>query len=167
MTTDFSFNRNEFAGSLGDLGTILPLAVGMIMINGLHPTGVFLGIALFYIASGLYFRVTCPVEPMKVISAYALATGVSVAQIQASCLWLFLILAFLGATNLISTIGKIVRTPVVRGVQLSTGLLLITQGIKLMTGSSPIQVMQNAAEPLLPLQTIGPLPVGLLIGGLL
>ncbi len=86
MSAAFRFNRMEFAGSLGDLGTILPLAVGMIMINGMHPTGVFLGFGLFYILSGMYFRVTCPAEPMKVISSYALATGISVGQIQASCL---------------------------------------------------------------------------------
>jgi SulP family sulfate permease len=29
----------EFAGSLGDLGTLLPIAIGMIMINGLNPMG--------------------------------------------------------------------------------------------------------------------------------
>lgn len=32
----YRFNRNEFAGSLGDLGTILPLALGMIMVNGIR-----------------------------------------------------------------------------------------------------------------------------------
>jgi SulP family sulfate permease len=32
----------ELAGSLGDLGTILPLAIGMIMSNGLNPMGLFL-----------------------------------------------------------------------------------------------------------------------------
>jgi hypothetical protein len=31
------FDRVEFAGSRGDLGTILPLGIGMIAINGLDP----------------------------------------------------------------------------------------------------------------------------------
>ncbi len=47
MLRGYKFNRLEFAGSLGDLGTLLPLAMGMIMINGLKPTGVFLIIGLF------------------------------------------------------------------------------------------------------------------------
>jgi ABC-type multidrug transport system permease subunit len=67
----------ELAGSLGDLGTILPLAIGMILINGLNALGLFLSVGLFYVFAGLYFRVTSPVEPMKVIGAYAIATGIT------------------------------------------------------------------------------------------
>ena len=70
MTDFIKFDRMELAGSLGDLGTILPLAIGMILINGLNPTGLIMAVGLFYIFSGLYFRVTCPVEPMKVIGPY-------------------------------------------------------------------------------------------------
>ena len=36
----FAFNRVEFAGSLGDLGTLLPLAIGMIVVIGLDVTSV-------------------------------------------------------------------------------------------------------------------------------
>ncbi|HPI98393.1 MAG TPA: putative sulfate/molybdate transporter, partial [Synergistales bacterium] len=84
MNKAFRFDRMELAGSMGDLGTLLPLAIGMILINGLDPVGVLLGVGLAYILSGSYFRITCPVEPMKVIGAYAVATGVTAAQIQAS-----------------------------------------------------------------------------------
>ncbi len=164
LSTAFRFNRMEFAGSLGDLGTILPLALGMIMINGLQPTGVFLGFGLFYIFSGLYFRVTSPAEPMKVISAYALAAGISASQIQASCLVLFLILAILGGSKLITSIAKLIKTPVVRGVQLATGIMLVVKGIRLMTGTSPLQLVQQVAEPNLIIQAIGPVPIGLIIG---
>ncbi|WP_319548376.1 putative sulfate/molybdate transporter [Desulfogranum marinum] len=167
MSASFRFNRMEFAGSLGDLGTILPLAVGMIMINGMHPTGVFLGFGLFYILSGMYFRVTCPAEPMKVISSYALATGISVGQIQASCLWFFLLLLILGTSGMITSIGKIIRKPVIRGVQLATGLMLVMQGVKLMAGTSPMQLIQHMAEPNMTVQAIGPIQLSWLIGGLL
>jgi hypothetical protein len=40
--SSYRFNRMELAGSLGDLGTILPLAIGMILINGLNPLGFFM-----------------------------------------------------------------------------------------------------------------------------
>ena len=78
------FNRMELAGSLGDLGTLLPIAMGMILINGLNPTGVLVSIGAFYILSGLYFGLTVPVQPMKVIGAYALATALSPDQITAA-----------------------------------------------------------------------------------
>lgn len=157
----------EIAGSLGDLGTILPLAIGMILINDLSPAAIFFSVAIFYIFSGLYFRLTSPVEPMKVIAAYAIATGVTATQIQASCLLIVIILLFFGATGLISLISRYVPKPVVRGVQLSTGLLLVTQGVKLMIGSTKFQELSSAAEPYLSIQSLGPLPFGLVIGGFL
>jgi SulP family sulfate permease len=157
-------NRMEFAGSLGDLGTLLPLAIGMILINGLNPTGLIMTVGLFYIASGLYFRVTCPVEPMKVIGAYAVATGITAAQIQASCLWVFLFLIIIGGTGLITLAGRYIPKPVVRGVQLSTGILLVSQGIRLMLGTSRFQDLRQAAEPYLIVQSIGWLPIGIIIG---
>ncbi|MBU1168857.1 MAG: putative sulfate/molybdate transporter [Proteobacteria bacterium] len=163
----FLFNRMEFAGSLGDLGTILPLAIGMILINGLNPMGLFLGVGLFYIFSGLYFKVTSPVEPMKVIGAYAIATGITVSQIQASSLWIFLFLLIIGGTGMITLIGRYIPKPVIRGVQLSTGVLLVSQGVKLMLGTSKFQALREAAEPYLSIQTIGQVPIGLLIGGIL
>ena len=74
----------ELAGSLGDLGTLLPIAIGMILINGLDATGVLVAIGGYYILSGLYFGLTVPVQPMKVIGAYGLATALSPAQISAA-----------------------------------------------------------------------------------
>jgi len=167
MLRHLKFSRMELAGSLGDLGTLLPLAVGFIMINGMNPTGIFVCVGLFYIASGLYFKVTCPVEPMKVISAYAIATGVTIAQIQASCFWVFLILMIIGITGFISIIGRYISTPVVRGVQLSVGILLLSQGLHLIMGTSTLQAMQEVAEPFLIIQNLGPLPVGLILGSVL
>ena len=60
----YIFNRVEFAGSLGDLGTLLPIAIGMIVLNGLNATNVMVTVGLFYILSGLYFKVPVPVQPM-------------------------------------------------------------------------------------------------------
>ena len=163
----FRFNRMELAGSLGDLGTILPLAIGMILINGLNPLGLFLGVGLYYVFAGLYFRVTSPVEPMKVIGAYAIATGITASQIQASSLWIFLFLLVIGGTGIITMIGRYIPRPVIRGVQLSTGVLLVTQGVKLTLGTSTFQALRDAAEPYLSIQSMGPIPLGLLIGGIL
>lgn len=164
MLSHLSFNRTEFAGSLGDLGTLLPLAAGLIIINRLDPTGIFFTIGLFYILTGLYFRVTCPVEPMKVISGYAIAMSISAAQIQASCFWVAVILLLFGLTGLIDVITRFISKPVIRGIQLATGILLITQGVRLMLGSSKLQLVQGTAEPYLQIQRVGFLPIGLLLG---
>ena len=62
---------------------LLPLAIGMIMVNGLDPSGLFLSVGLFYIFTGIYFGITTPVQPMKVIAAYAIATAMIPSQILA------------------------------------------------------------------------------------
>ncbi len=90
------FNRVEFSGSLGDLGTLLPLGIAMIVLNGLHAHSVMVMIGLVYIVSGSYFRVPISVEPMKVIGAISIAMGLSPAQISSAALWMGIFTLFLG-----------------------------------------------------------------------
>ena len=54
----YVFNRLEFSGSLGDLGALLPIAIAMIVLNGLDATNVMVTVGLFYIVAGLYFKVS-------------------------------------------------------------------------------------------------------------
>lgn len=164
MQQSYKFNRLEFAGSLGDLGTLLPLAVGMTLINGLKPTGLFLTIGIFYVLAGIYYGVTVPVQPMKVISAYAIATAMDASQITASGYLMGLVLLLIGATGAITVIGRYIPKSVVRGVQLSTGTLLMVQGVKLMLGASTFQKIHQAVEPYFSAQSIGPIPIGIIIG---
>jgi SulP family sulfate permease len=160
----YRFNRLELSGSLGDLGTVLPIAIGMILINGLNPSGLFFSVGLFYIISGVYYGITVPVEPMKVIGAYAIATGIGASQIMASTALMGVFLLIIGGTGAITVIGRYIPKPVVRGVQLSTGVLLTAQGVKFMLGTSKLQVLRQAAEPFLTTQSLGPVPTGVLIG---
>ena len=165
MRQGYKFNRLEMAGSLGDLGTLLPLAVGMILINGLKPTGLFLTLGIFYVLAGIYFGVTVPVQPMKVISAYAIATAMDASQITAAGYLMGLVLLLIGITGAVTVIGKTIPKAVVRGVQLSTGILLMVQGVKLMLGTSILQKIHQAVEPYLWVQSVGPIPIGIIIGG--
>jgi SulP family sulfate permease len=164
MSPRYRFDRMEIAGSLGDLGTLLPIAIGMILINGLNPTGMFFSIGIFYILSGIYYGITVPVQPMKVIGAYAIATAMTPTQVLASGALLGLFLLIIGGTNAITFIGKYTPKPVVRGVQISTGTLLMAQGVKFMIGSSKFQMARQLAEPYLTVQHIGPVQVGIVIG---
>src|SRR6056297_1501840 len=143
MSERFQFNRMELAGSLGDLGTLLPIAIAMILVNGLSPLGLFFSIGIFYIASGVYFGVTVPVQPMKVIGAYAIATAMSADQILASSLLMGAFLLIVGATGAIDLIRRFTPKSVIRGVQLSTGALLISGGVKFIIGTSKYQVLQQ------------------------
>jgi len=164
MSERFRFNRMELAGSLGDLGTLLPIAIAMVLINGLNPVGLFFSIAVFYIISGIFFGATVPVQPMKVIGAYAIATAMDPSQILASSLLMGVFLLIVGLTGAIDTIRKFTPKSVVRGVQLSAGALLISGGISFIIGTSKFQALQNAAEPFLSVQFLGPVQIGIVIG---
>ena len=150
----YRFDRMEFAGSLGDLGTMLPLAIGMIVLNKLYATNVFILVGFFYIASGYYFKVTTPVQPMKVIGAYAIAVGLTPTQIVASSLWMGILVLFLGTTGLIQTIGKYTPKSTVRGVQLGVGVVLMVKGLKLMI----------LPDPNLAIQALGPISMSIILG---
>ena len=166
MTERFKFDRMELAGSLGDLGTLLPIAIAMILINGLNPLGLFLSVGMYYLFSGIYFGVTVPVQPMKVIGAYAIATSISASQILASSLLMGIFLLIIGVSGAIDIIRKVTPKAVIRGVQLSTGALLIAGGIRFIAGTSTFQALNHAAEPNLAFQFIGPIPISLVIGAI-
>ena len=164
MTTPYVFNRMEFSGSLGDLGTLLPLTMGMVMVNGMSPIGTFFTIGLFYILAGLYFGVPVPVQPMKAISSYAIATGVSASQISGSAALICLLLFIIGISGTINLIGRLVPKEVIRGIQLTTGTLLMMQGVRLVIGQSPQQLAAGSAEPFLSISSVGMVPVGIFLG---
>ena len=164
MSQRYRFDRRELAGSLGDIGTLLPIAIAMVMINGLNPLGLFFSIGLFYILSGVYFGVTVPVQPMKVIGAYAIATSLSASEILASSLLMGVFLLVIGITGAIETIRKFTPKAVIRGVQLSTGALLMAGGVKFIVGTSKFQMILKSAEPFLTVQNIGPIPIGIVLG---
>ena len=145
MYLPYRFNRQEFAGSLGDLGVVLPLGIAMILVNGLSPLGLFFSVGLFYLLSGVYYRIPVPVEPMKVIGAYAVATGISAPEIMASSLLIGMLLMVIALTGAMTLIDRHTPKAVVRGVQLSTGLLLMAEGVRFMIGTSTFQKIQEAA----------------------
>jgi SulP family sulfate permease len=144
----------ELAGSLGDLGTLLPIALGMIVLNGLHATNVFILIGVFYIAAGHYFGVPTPVQPMKVIGAYAIGVGLTPTQIVSSSLWMGIFVIFIGSTGLIQFIAKYTPKSTIRGVQLGVGVVLLVKGLKLMVGPDPNLVIG----------ALGPVSIGVLLG---
>ncbi|WP_321404873.1 putative sulfate/molybdate transporter [Maridesulfovibrio sp.] len=159
-----SFNRMEWAGAVGDLGALLPLAFAMIMVNGLSATGLFLAVGLFYLIGGMYYRVPIAVQPMKVVSAYAIAQSLSPAVITGAGYIIAVFMFFLGASGLVKKAARLIPLPVIRGVQVSTGLLLIIKGIALVAGNSGLQEKLGRVEPFLNYQSLGPLPLSVVLG---
>ncbi len=134
----FRFDRVELAGSFGDLGTLLPIVIAMILINELSPTTVFLAFGLFYLTTGFYYRLPIPVQPLKAVGAIAIAypSQITEAVIGAAGIIFGSLLLFLSITGLVDRIARLFTQPVVRGIQLALGLIFLKKGIDLIVAQN-------------------------------
>jgi len=119
------FDRHELAGSVGDIGVMIPLAVGVAVAAHLSLVTVFLCVAASYAVTALAFRVPLPVQPMKAMAASIIALGLSASVVGAASLEIALILLLLAVTPLARYLAMLFPKAVLRGIQLSVGLLLL------------------------------------------
>lgn len=116
---------SEISGSLGDLGTFLPIAIAL-AINGtvsLSSTLVFSGI--YNIITGLFFGIPLPVQPMKAIAAVAIARSFSNGTIAAAGLFVSACVLVFSITGLLHWFNNVIPIPVIKGIQVGAGLSLI------------------------------------------
>lgn len=120
----------EISGSLGDLGTLLPILIALSHgYISLQSTLVFSGLA--NILTGVFFGIPLPVQPMKAIAAVALARGLSQDEVASAGLFVAGAIGFLCLTGLIQWFTRNVPIPVIKGIQFGTGLSLVIYGGKL------------------------------------
>jgi MFS superfamily sulfate permease-like transporter len=129
----FEFNLRELAGSMGDFGTLFPLAVGYITVCGMDPTGLLLMMGLANIVTGIVYRLPMPIEPMKVLAVMAIAQRWTPAQIAASGFAMGLVWLIFALTGVMDGIARLTPQSVIRGVQLALGLLLARQALPLLS----------------------------------
>ncbi|KAL6972828.1 CCR4-NOT core ubiquitin-protein ligase subunit mot2 [Sarracenia purpurea var. burkii] len=123
---------SELGGSVGDLGTYIPIVLALTLVSHLDLSTTLIFTALYNIATGLLFGVPMPVQPMKSIAAVAISESphLTVPQIMAAGISTASVLLLLGATGLMSFFYRFIPLPVVRGVQLSQGLSFAFSAIK-------------------------------------
>ncbi len=128
----FEFNLRELAGSMGDFGTLFPLAIGYIVVNGLDPAGLFIWMGLVNIATGLVYRLPMPLEPKKVVAVAAISQRWPASLVYASGLGLGITWFILVLTGLMRHIVRWTPMFMVRGIQLALGIMLAWEGFKMM-----------------------------------
>lgn len=118
------FNRNEFSGAFGDIGTDLPLILGMILASQLNGANVFIIYGFMQILSALFYGIPMAVQPLKAIATIVIAGGISGELIFAGGFMIGLIMFLLTVTGTINVLGRLIPISVVRGVQVGLGLTL-------------------------------------------
>src|SRR6266436_3783680 len=122
----------EASGACGDLGTFIPHVIGAMTVAGLAPAGVLFGFGAFLIATGLFYGLPLPVQPMKAVSAVILTDGLRPGEVAAAGMMLGLVLLVLGISGWIGRFARLIPQSVSAGLQLGLGLLMGVLGIKLM-----------------------------------
>ena len=121
----------ECSGACGDLGTFIPHVIGAMTVAGLAPAGVLFGFAAFLIATGLFYGLPLPVQPMKAISAVILTGGLRPGEVAAAGIMIGVVLLVLGITGWIGRLSRAIPQSVSAGLQLGLGLLMGVLGLKL------------------------------------
>ena len=128
-------SRMDVAGAFGDIGVLFPIAIALITLNHLNPTALFLTAGLTYCIAARYFQIPIAVQPFKAVAAIALALSLSPSEIACAGLLMGVLLLLAGITNLAGVLAKLFTLPIVRGIQLGLGLVLLREGLKLVTGA--------------------------------
>lgn len=129
----YEFNLRELAGSMGDFGTLFPLAIGYIAVCGLNPAGLLVMMGLANIFTGLIYRIPMPIEPMKVLAVVAIAQHWTPSMIYASGFAMGIVWLLLALTGIISWISRVTPNSVVRGIQITLGVLLVVEAFKMIS----------------------------------
>lgn len=166
------FDRHEWAGAFGDLGTLIPFVIAYLALLDLDPAGVLLAFGLASIVCGFVYRTPFPVQPMKAIGAVATtqaaqtyvvtAGAVHAAGWATGAIWLVL-----GLTGTARRIASLVSRPVVKGIIVGLGVGFVLSGAKMMAGSPWIGLAALAGTLLLFGQRRVPVMFVLLVFGAL
>lgn len=120
---------SEISGSLGDLGTFLPLLIALASSStqphqiSLSTTLILTG--LYNIATGVLFGIPLPVQPMKAIAAIAIAKDLSRGEVMAAGIFVASCIGLMSVTRLLEVMNRWVPVPVVKGIQVGAGLSLV------------------------------------------
>jgi MFS superfamily sulfate permease-like transporter len=131
------FSWQEFSGSLGDLGTFLPLVVAATIACDLDLGAVLVLAGLMNVATGVLFGQPIPVQPMKALAAIAITERITHADLTAAGLSIGIVLVGLAGFGMVNRLGRLVPRAVVRGIQLGVGMKLVLQALEWIADLDP------------------------------
>jgi hypothetical protein len=123
----------ELSGSLGDLGTLLPLMTALVLSGSISLPSTLLFTGAANIFTGAAFGIPLPVQPMKAIAAVAIARNFTLEENAAAGLVVATLVGIFSVTGLINWANRVTPVPVVKGIQVGAGLsLCLSAGSKML-----------------------------------
>ena len=121
---DIKFDRNEWSGAFGDIGTDFPLIVGMILAAGLDSASVLVTFGILQIFTGSFYKMPMPIQPLKAMATIVITQKISPNILYGGGLAIGISMLLLNITKLIDWISRVVPKAVIRGIQLGLGIKL-------------------------------------------
>jgi sulfate permease, SulP family len=135
----------DVSGAFADLGIFVPLVAALVLVNGMQPGPILLIAGLLSVLSGLWFRIPFPVQPLKALTALAVAQQLAPDVIRAAGLLIGVILILLTVTGVADRVARVFTRPVIRSLQLAVGVLLIVTAARL--ALSPPAIFVGTPRP--------------------
>lgn len=124
VRTPIRFDRQELAGAFGDMGTDVPLIVGVALAARLDGASVLIMFGVMQILTGLAYRLPMPVQPLKAMAAIIIAQQVPADVVYGAGLAIGVAMLVLAATGALTWLSRVIPKSVVRGIQFGLGLQL-------------------------------------------
>ena len=124
------FDRNEVAGAFGDIGTDLPLIVGMILAAGLHSASVLVMFGVMQYMTAVRYRMPMPVQPLKAVAVLVITQKIAPEFLYGGGLAIGIVMLLLTVSGGITWLARIVPKAVIRGLQLGLGIQLAMLALK-------------------------------------
>ena len=118
------FDRNELAGAFGDIGTDLPLVIGMIAASGLNSASVLVMFGLMQFLTAFVYGMPMAVQPLKAVAVIVITQHIAPGVLYGGGLAIGIAMLILTITGGIDWLSRVVPRAVVRGLQLGLGLQL-------------------------------------------
>jgi len=130
FTSRIRFNRNELSGAFGDIGTDLPLIIGMILASGLDSASVLITYGIMQLFTAFLYGIPMPVQPLKAVAMLVIAQKIGPDIIYGGGLAIGIVMLILTVTGTIDLIAKYIPKVVVRGIQFGLGIQLSLVALK-------------------------------------
>lgn len=118
------FDRNELAGAFGDMGTDVPILIGVILAAGLNSANVLVVFGLMQIINGVIYKMPMPVQPLKAMAAIVITQQISPSAIYGAGIAIGALMLLLAFSGLLDWLARAIPKCVVRGIQFGLGLQL-------------------------------------------
>mgnify|MGYP000050081206 CR=1 FL=1 len=124
------FDRNELAGSFGDIGTDLPLILAMIAAAGLDGASVFIVFGLLQILTGLVYGVPMPMQPLKAMAVLVITHKIGGDVLFGAGLAVAVVMLALSLSGALTWLARFIPHCAVRGIQFGLGLSLASLALR-------------------------------------